>query len=194
MARALTYWRTFTTFTKTYLIVCGLRDVKRKWRHILGLPGSSKEIHEVVMKVPLKEADHKNQIIQNIWTHFWLGKNNEERNYDIIKDANIINNPNSSMQCKNNIPWDNFSHQAFGRVLNNKLLRHQVEGVECVNGELYENRTRGSRLSNGQRLPDRRHNFSDSPDGGAELTQRLEERHLVDILQRSSALFRKHNW
>lgn len=53
-------------YYKTYLIVCGLRDVNGKWRHIPGLPGSSKEIHEVVMKVPLKKAHHKNQIIQNI--------------------------------------------------------------------------------------------------------------------------------
>lgn len=57
-----------------------------------------------------------------------------------------------------------------------------MEGVECVDGELYENRTRGSRLGDSQSLPDRRHDLSDSSDGGTELTQRLEKRHLVNIL------------
>lgn len=66
-----------------------------------------------------------------------------------------------------------------------------MEGIERVDGELYENRTRGSRLGDGQGFPDGRHNLPDSPDGGTELTQRLEEGHLVDILQRSSALYRK---
>lgn len=49
---------TFSYTEQIYLIVCGLRDVNRKWRHISGLPGSSKKIHEVVMKVPYKKADH----------------------------------------------------------------------------------------------------------------------------------------
>lgn len=88
----------------------------------------------------------------------------------------------------NTIPCDDFSHQAFGGVLNPKFFGHQVVGVECVDGELYENRTRSSRLCDGQGLPDRRHDLSDGPDGGTELTQRLEQRHLVDILQRPSAL------
>ncbi len=92
----------------------------------------------------------------------------------------------------NNIPCDNFSHQAFGRVLNSKLFGHQVEGIERVDGELYENRTRSPRLGDGQGFPDSRHDLPDSPDGGTELTQRLEERHLVDVLQRSSALHHEH--
>lgn len=92
-----------------------------------------------------------------------------------------------------NIPCDNFSYQAFGRVLNFKLLGHKMEGIECVDGELYENGTRSSRLGDGEGFPDSRHDLPDGPDGGTELTQRLEERHVVDILQRSSALSRKQS-
>lgn len=61
-------------------------------------------------------------------------------------------------------------------------------GVQCVNGELYENRTGGSRLSDGQGFPDGGHDLPDRPDGRAELTQGLEQRHLVDVLECSSPL------
>lgn len=91
----------------------------------------------------------------------------------------------------NNIPWDKFSHQAFGWVFNSKLFGHHVVGVERVDGELYENRAWSSRLGNSQRLSDCRHDLSDSSDGGTELTQWLEERHLVNVLQGSSALYHK---
>lgn len=64
-----------------------------------------------------------------------------------------------------------------------------MEGVERIDGELYENRARSSRLGNGQGLPDRRHDLPNSSDGGTELTQWLEERHLVDVLQGPSALY-----
>lgn len=90
-----------------------------------------------------------------------------------------------------NIPWDDFSHQAFGRVLHSKLFGHQMVWVQGVDGELDENRTRGSRLSDCQGLPECGHDLPDCSDGGAELTQRLEERHLVDVLQCSSALRQK---
>lgn len=89
------------------------------------------------------------------------------------------------------IPWNDFSHQPFGRVLDGELLGHQVVGVQRINGELNEDRTRGSRLSNRQGLPECRHNFPDGPDGGTELTKWLEERHLVDVLECSSALCHK---
>lgn len=69
-----------------------------------------------------------------------------------------------------------------------------MEGVERVDGELDENRTGGPRLGHGQGFPDGRHDLPDGPDGGAELTQRLEEGHLVDVLQRSSPLSHKHSW
>lgn len=69
-----------------------------------------------------------------------------------------------------------------------------MEGIERIDGELNENRTRSSRLSDGQGFSDGRHNLPDSPDGGTELTQRLEERHLVNVLQRSSALYHKDSW
>lgn len=88
-----------------------------------------------------------------------------------------------------NIPGDNFPHQAFGRVLHCELFGHQVERVQCVDGEFDENRTRRSRLGDGQGFSESRHDFSDGPDGGTELTQRLEEGHLVDVLQSSSALY-----
>lgn len=68
-----------------------------------------------------------------------------------------------------------------------------MEGIERVDGELYENRTRSSRLCDGQGFPHSGYNLPHSPDGGAELTQRLEERHLVDVLQRSPALNNKHS-
>lgn len=61
-------------------------------------------------------------------------------------------------------------------------------GIERVDGELDKNRTRSSRLGDGQGFPDSRHNLPDGPYGGTELAQWLEERHLVNILQRSSAL------
>lgn len=44
---------------KSDLIVRGLWDVNRKWRHISGLPRSSKEVHEVVIEVPYKKSDHE---------------------------------------------------------------------------------------------------------------------------------------
>lgn len=65
--------------------------------------------------------------------------------------------------------------------------------IERVDGELDENRTGSSRLGDGHGLPDGRHDLPDGPDGGTELAQRLEERHLVDILQRSSALSHKRS-
>lgn len=96
------------------------------------------------------------------------------------------------MGYSDNLPGDNLSHQAFGGVLHSKLLGHQVVGVQGVNGELDENWTGCSGLSNGQGLPERGHDLSNRPDGGTELTERLEERHLVDVLQRSSTL--RHKW
>lgn len=68
-----------------------------------------------------------------------------------------------------------------------------MEGIESVDGELYENRTRSSRLCDGQSFPHGGYDLPDSPDRGTELTQRLEERHLVDVLQRSPALYHKHS-
>lgn len=87
-----------------------------------------------------------------------------------------------------NVPRNSFSHKAFRRVCHPKLFGHEVKGIEGVNGELDENRTRCSRLSNGQRSSHGGYDVSDSPDGRTELTQGLEERHLVNVLQGSPAL------
>lgn len=43
----------------SYLIICGLWDVNRKWSHISGLPGSSKQVHEVIIKVPYGGSSHR---------------------------------------------------------------------------------------------------------------------------------------
>lgn len=63
-----------------------------------------------------------------------------------------------------------------------------MEGIERVDGQLDENRTGSSRLSGGQSFPHGGHDLPHRPDRGAELAQRLEEGHLVDVLQRSPAL------
>lgn len=68
-----------------------------------------------------------------------------------------------------------------------------MEGIERVDGELYENWTGRSWLGDGQGFPHRGNDLPHSPNGGAELTQRLEERHLVDVLQRPPALHHKHS-
>lgn len=99
-----------------------------------------------------------------------------------------------------NVPGDNFAHQAFGRVFNSKLSGHQMVRVQSVDGEFYKNGPGCSRLGNSQRLSDNRRDFSDRSDGGTELTQRLKQRHLVNVLQCSSALepkttnTRKKHW
>lgn len=67
-----------------------------------------------------------------------------------------------------------------------------MEGIERVDGELYENGTGSSRLCDGQGFPHGGYDLPHRPDGGAELTQRLEEGHLVNVLQRSPALDHKH--
>lgn len=89
------------------------------------------------------------------------------------------------------VPWDNFSNEAFWRVLHSKLLGDKMERIECVNGQLYENRTRSSWLGSSQSLPQGRHDLPHCPDGGTELAQRPKEGHLVDVLQRSPALDHK---
>lgn len=63
-----------------------------------------------------------------------------------------------------------------------------MKGIESVNGELNENRSRSSRLSSDERFPHGGYDLPDGPDGRAELTQRLEQRHLVDVLQGSPTL------
>lgn len=92
-----------------------------------------------------------------------------------------------------NIPRDELSHQAFGRVLHAKLFGHKMEGIEGIDGELYEDGTRGSRLRDGQGFPHSGYDLPDGPNRDTELTQRPEERHLVDVLQRSPALYHKHS-
>lgn len=39
-------------YEKSDLVIGGLLDVNRKWRHISVLPGSSEQVHEVVVEVP----------------------------------------------------------------------------------------------------------------------------------------------
>lgn len=82
--------------------------------------------------------------------------------------------PNSRHRRAENVPRDYFSHQSFRRVLHAKLFGHKVKGIKSVNGELNENRSRSSRLSNGERFPHGGYDLPDGPDGRAELTQRLE--------------------
>ena len=48
--------------------------------------------------------------------------------------------------------------------------------------------TRSPRLCDGQGLPDDRHDLPDGPHRRTELAQRLEQRHLVNVLQCSSPL------
>ena len=38
-----------------YLVVCGLRDVNRKWGHVSLFPGPRKQVHHMVLKIPFKE-------------------------------------------------------------------------------------------------------------------------------------------
>lgn len=66
-----------------------------------------------------------------------------------------------------------------------------MEGIERVDGQLYENRTGSSRLGGGQSFPQGGHDLPHRPDRGTELAQWLEEGHLVDVLQRSPALDHK---
>lgn len=68
-----------------------------------------------------------------------------------------------------------------------------MEGIQGVNGELDENGPRSSRLSDGERFPHGGHDLSDGADGRTELAQGLEEGHLVNVLQGSSALSHREN-
>lgn len=67
-----------------------------------------------------------------------------------------------------------------------------MEGIERVNGELNENRSRSSRLCDGEGFPHSGYDLPDSPDRSTELTQWLEERHLVNVLKCSPALYNVH--
>lgn len=49
--RVVVMWR-----TGTHLVVGGLRDVNGQRRHISGLPGSSEDVHEVVIEVPYEKS------------------------------------------------------------------------------------------------------------------------------------------
>lgn len=116
--------------------------------------------------------------------------NKKKENYCIcpLLSESMLNSLSVCSRHAGNAPSDYFSHQPFWRVFHTKLFGHKVKGIEGVNGELNENRTRSSRLSNGERSPHGGYDLSDSPDGRTELTQGLEERHLVNVLQGSPAL------
>lgn len=115
-------------------------------------------------------------------------KNNENCCICPLLSESTLNSLSVCLRHAADVPRDYFSHQPFWRVFHSKLFGHKVEGIEGVNGELDENRTRSSRLSNGERFPHGGYDLPDSPDGRTELTQGLEERHLVNVLQGSPAL------
>lgn len=117
-----------------------------------------------------------------------MSKNDENYCIRPLLSASMLNSSSLCLRHAGNVPRDYFSHQPLWRVLHTKLFGHKVKGIEGVNGELNENRTRSSRLSNGERFPHGGYDLSDCPDGRTELTQGLEQRHLVNVLQGSPAL------
>lgn len=123
-----------------------------------------------------------------------MRKNNESYCICPLMSESVLNSLSVCFRHAGNAPRDYFSHQPFWGVLHTKLFGHKVKGIEGVNGELNENRTGSSRLSDGERFPHGRDDLSDSPDGRTELTQGLEERHLVNVLQGSPALSHIEDW
>lgn len=117
-----------------------------------------------------------------------MNKNNENFCICPLLSESMLNSFSVCLRHAGNVPSDYFSHQPFWSVLHTKLFGHKVKGIEGVNGELNENRTRSSRLSNSERSPHGGYDLSDSPDGCTELTQGPEERQLVNVLQGSPAL------
>eukprot|EP00053_Salpingoeca_punica_P015436 m.142372 g.142372 ORF g.142372 m.142372 type:complete len:643 (-) comp16709_c0_seq3:49-1977(-) len=86
------------------------------------------------------------------------------------------------------VPVDALLHEAGPLALGDRLLHDGRVRVERVDGELDKDGPRHARLRLIEGLPHHGHNVAHPGDGRAELAERLEERHLVNILQRTAAL------
>lgn len=85
------------------------------------------------------------------------------------------------------IETDDFLHERLGVAFDSELLLHEMIRIERVDGKLDKHRSRSVRLGYLNSLSEGLGDITNISDGCRVFAERLEKRHLVDVLESAAA-------